>query len=154
MNQATPEESGGGVLAIQAADATGEAGNMSAGTAGCGSGWCWRRWRHAGRRRWQRYRGEKQHDHHDDGKHDGEGEYERDLIDEESRWSHVRRRIVDPNRFDYKLSSFVSASPEAFGAAAQDLTDIGSAIRSANTAAEVSALVYYVAGIKEPQGAG
>jgi hypothetical protein len=36
------------------------------------------------------------------------------------------------------MSSFVSASPAAFGAAAQDLTGIGSAIRSANTAAAVS----------------
>jgi hypothetical protein len=57
---------------------------MNAGTAGGGSvegsgdsGWCWRRWRHAGRRRWRRYRGEKQNDHHDDGKHDEPGEYER-----------------------------------------------------------------------------
>jgi hypothetical protein len=34
--------------------------------------------------------------------------------------------------------SFVSVNPEAFGSAAQDLTGIGSAIRSANTAAAAS----------------
>ena len=34
-------------------------------------GWCWRRWRHAGRR-CRRYRGYEQHDH--DGNHDGESE--------------------------------------------------------------------------------
>jgi hypothetical protein len=55
----------GWVLAIQAADATDRAGNISAGTAGCDTDWCWRRWCHAGRR-WRRNRGGKQHDH--DGK--------------------------------------------------------------------------------------
>jgi pimeloyl-ACP methyl ester carboxylesterase len=46
---------------------------MNADTAGCDSGGCWRRWHHAGRRRWRGYHGEKQHDPDDDGKHD-EGE--------------------------------------------------------------------------------
>ena len=36
------------------------------------------------------------------------------------------------------MPSFVSVNPEAFGAAAQDLTGIGSAIRSANAVAAVS----------------
>lgn len=36
------------------------------------------------------------------------------------------------------MSSFVSVNPGSFGAAAQDLTGIGSAIRSANSAAAAS----------------
>ena len=48
---------------------------MTTDTAGCDSGWCWRRRRHAGRRR-ERYRSVKQHDPHDDGNHDEPGEYE------------------------------------------------------------------------------